>query len=96
MKTPYELFNQIDSMKEIYKLEGEIDLEKNETRIKPIVGEPWQDFGFWLEATGFMAYQAMKVKGWNEEQIAEYSKIFITKCVKDYQVKTAPLRTGIA
>jgi hypothetical protein len=76
-------------MKEIYKLEGEIDLsvEPNETRIKPILGDIWQDFGFWLEATGFMAYQAMKYREWNEEKTAEYVKNYIVKCLKDYKLK---------
>lgn len=43
--------------------------------------------GYWLEVTGFMAYQAMKYKEWNEEQIENYSKDYIGKCIRDYKIK---------
>ncbi len=77
-------------MQEKIKLEAEIDLtvEPNETKVKPIDGEPWNDLGYWLEVTGFMAYQAMKYREWNEEKMAQYCKEYIEKCLKDYRIKT--------
>ena len=80
---------EASKLNRIIKLEGELDLtiEPNETRIKPISGDPWEDFGYWLEATGFMAYQAMKMREWNDERVAEYAKKFILSCVNDYKVK---------
>ena len=50
-------------MKDKIKLEAEIDFTTtpNETRVKPIDGDPWDDFGYWLEVTGFMAYQAVLI-----------------------------------
>lgn len=75
-------------MKKI-KLEAEIDLttEPAEVRVVPNDKDPWADFGYWLEVTGFMAYQAMKYREWNEEQILNYSKEYLKKCVKDYKIK---------
>lgn len=76
-------------MKDLIKLEGEIDLrqETAETRIKPIDGDVWSDFGYWLEATGFMAYQAMKYREWNEEQVIKYATDYFRKCLNDYKIK---------
>lgn len=74
---------------EIIKLEAEIDLTKNpnETRVKPIDNNCWNDFGYWLEVVGFMAYQAMKYREWSEQQILDYSRQYIEKCIKDYKIK---------
>ena len=76
-------------MEELIKLEAELDLGKtpNECRVKPIEGDFWNDFGYWLEVTGFMAYQAMKFREWTPEQITDYSKSYIEKCVNDYRIK---------
>ena len=71
----------------IIKLEAEIDLTTDETRVKQISGDMWEDFGFWLEATGFLAWQAMKYKEWNEEKMEEYVKEYIGKCLRDYKLK---------
>ena len=56
-------------MKKLIKLEAEIDMSTtySETRVKPIDGDYWNDFGYWLEVTGFMAYQAMKYREWNKK-----------------------------
>ena len=74
-------------MKELIKLEGEIDLTKpdNEVRIKSNDGI-WEDFGYWMEATGFMAYQAMKYKEWSEYQMIDYMKDYFVKCLRDYRL----------
>jgi hypothetical protein len=78
----------MDMENKIYRLEAEIDLTKepSETRVKPIADDVWEDFGFWLEVTGFMAYQAMKYREWNKEQISEYVKDYFEKCFKDYKL----------
>ena len=75
-------------MKKI-KLEAEIDFTTvpNETRVKPVEGDPWNDFGYWLEVTGFMAFQAMKYREWNEKRIQDYVAGYIGKCLKDYKIK---------
>lgn len=75
---------------EIIKLEAEIDLTKepNECRVKKVAADEWMDFGYWLEVCGFMAYQAMKYKEWTEQQILDYSRNYIEKCIKDYKVKS--------
>ena len=74
------------------QLYAEIDLSvtPNETRVKPIEGDYWNDFGYWLEVTGFMAYQAMKYREWSEKQILDYTKDYIEKCIQDYKIKTHP------
>lgn len=75
-------------MKKI-QLFAELDMTKNpsECRVMPIEKDPWNDFGYWLEVTGFMAYQAMKYREWNEEKILDYSKEYLKKCLHDYKIK---------
>jgi hypothetical protein len=75
-------------MDKIIKLEAEIDLTKDqaETRVKKIEGV-WEDFGYFLEATGFLAYQAMKYREWDEDKIIQYSTDYFRKCLADYKVK---------
>ena len=76
-------------MKKIIKLEATIDLSKtpNEIKVKPIVEDYWMDLGFWLEVTGFMAYQAMKYREWTPKEMEEYIKDYIGKCLRDYKIK---------
>lgn len=76
-------------MKEEIKLEAEIDLTKtpNETRVKPIDNDLWNDFGYWLEVCGFMAYQVMKYREWDEERIIKYTTDYFRKCLNDYKIK---------
>ena len=76
-------------MKDKIQLYAEIDMSvtPNETRVTPIEGDPWNDFGYWLEVTSFMAYQAMKVREWDEEQIQTYVRDWLSKSLKDYKVK---------
>lgn len=71
------------------KLEAELDLsiEPCECRVKSVDGDQWSDFGYWLEVCGFMAYQAMKYREWSEQQILDYSRQYIEKCLKDYKIK---------
>lgn len=60
----------------------------NETRIQPTTGDPWVDFGYWLEATSFMAKQAMEVQGWDEKKIKTYMREYFDKAVGDYEIKS--------
>lgn len=78
------------SMKDKIQLFAEIDLTKtpNETRVMPIDNDPWNDFGYYLEVVGFMAFQAMKYREWSEEKILDYSLEYLEKCIKDYQFKS--------
>lgn len=76
-------------MDDLIKLEAELDLRQNpaECRVKPIANDPWDDFGYWLEVTGFMTYQAMKYREWTEEQALEYARNYLEKCLRDYKIK---------
>jgi len=69
------------------QLLAELDIEKGECRVAPIEGDPWNDFGYWLEVTGFMAYQAMKYREWNEQQILDYLETYIRDCISNYKIK---------
>lgn len=74
------------------KVEGEIDLSKdpNECRVKAVSGDAWEDFGYWLECTGFMAFTAMKQREWTKEQVLNYAREYLGKCLDDYQIKSLP------
>lgn len=52
--------------------------------IDQVAEDPWADLGYWLEATAFLASQAMQQKDMNQEEIAEYCKNYITKALVDY------------
>ena len=65
----------------IIKLEAEIDLGKNECRVKKI-DNPWMDFGYFLEVLGFMATQQQEK---TIEEAAEYVKQYLLKSAKDYK-----------
>jgi len=71
------------------RLSAEIDMsvDPNETRVQPNTGDPWIDFGFWLEAVSFMAYQAMRAQGWNEKQIKAYIHDYLDKTLNTYTIK---------
>ena len=70
----------------IIKLSGEIDVPNNIVRINPTSGDQWEDFGYWLEATSFMAQQAMLNKGWNEAQMKKYVQDYLDKAFVTYSV----------
>ena len=76
--------------KEVIKLSGEIDMSANPTeiRIKPTKGDPWVDFGYWLEATSFMAKQAMNIQEWDVNQMKKYMADYFDSALQDYEVKT--------
>ena len=71
------------------RIEAEIDLsiEPNECRIKAIHGSPWEDLGYWLEAVGWLATSAAKEKGMTNDEMADYARNYILKCLKDYKPK---------
>lgn len=70
-----------------YKLKAKIDVsvEPNEIRVKPISGNIWEDLGYWLEVAGFMSYQAMEYRRWGKEEMADYVKEYIIKCLDGYE-----------
>lgn len=75
-------------MRDYIKLEAEIDLRQKpaETRVKRIDGV-WQDWGYFLEVCGFMAYQVMVKNRWSKEKTANYAKKYILKCLGgDYKI----------
>ena len=74
------------------KVEAEIDLSKDpsECRVKAISGNAWEDFGYWLECSGFMAFTAMKQREWSQAQILDYSREYLEKCLNDYKIKSLP------
>jgi hypothetical protein len=68
------------------KLSGEIDVPNNIVKINPTSGDQWKDFGYWMEATSFMAKQAMLNKGWDETQMKKYIQDYIDKAFVTYTV----------
>lgn len=79
------------SNKKIVKLTGEIDKSvlPVEIRIKPTTGDAWTDFGYWLEALNFMAYQAALEQGWNKKQTLDYVMKYLDKSFDDINAKSS-------
>lgn len=71
---------------DVIKLSGTIDIPNDLVRIDPTSGDQWTDFGYWLEATSFMAKQAMHNKGWNEAQMKKYIQTYLEKAFVTYSV----------
>lgn len=71
------------------QLRAEIDLsvEPNECRIQAINGSPWSDLGYWLEAVGWLATSAMTEKEMTEDEMADYVRQYVLRCLKDYKPK---------
>ena len=76
-------------MKEIIKLEGEIDLTKtpNECRIKPIENDIWNDFGYWLEVGGFILRNAAKYQEKGIDEMVQYATGYLKKAAEDYRIQ---------
>lgn len=70
----------------IIKLSGKIDMPNNIVKIDPTSGDQWKDFGYWLEATSFMAKQAMLNKGWSEAQMKEYIQTYLEEAFVTYSI----------
>jgi hypothetical protein len=71
------------------KLSGVIDtnIQPTEIRIKPTTGDAWEDFGHWLEAINFMAYQAMLQQGMTKEEMIRYISKYLDEALEDINVK---------
>ena len=89
------MFRNKKSTDQIVTLSGEIDIPNNIIKIKPTSDDQWLDFGYWLEATSFMAKQAMLNQGWSEAEMKKYvqdylDKAFVTYDVVDDQISYKP------
>lgn len=71
------------------KLSGVIDtnIQPAEIRIKPSSGDTWEDFGYWLEAVNFMAYQAMLKQGMTKAEMIQYISKYLNESIDDIKVK---------
>lgn len=74
-------------MKDLIKLEAEIDLikEPNEVRVKAI-DDIWMDFGYWLEVGGFMLRQAAGYKEKSIDEMVNYAANYLKKAAEDYKI----------
>jgi len=79
---PYDRMNRPP---QIIKLEAELDTTKQpcECRIKAIEN-PWMDFGYFLEATAFLAVLAMKQKARSKKEILQYIRDYCERAMSDY------------
>ena len=76
-------------MAEVIKIEATIDqsVSPPEVRVEPIAGDPWRDFGYWLEAVAVMAQYARDSQGWDNERILDYTRDYLAKAVGDYTLE---------
>ena len=75
--------------REAVKLEAELVIgEPGSVRVEPTSGDPWIDFGYWLEAAAFMARLAMEDRGWGEAEIVDYVQQYLARAIPDYEVKS--------
>ncbi len=72
-------------MKDQIELKATLDLIRDAVFIVPNLGDIWEDFGYWLEVTGFMTAQTMKYKNWGEIRMIFYVIRYFRKCFKDYK-----------
>lgn len=76
-------------MSKVIKLKAVVDLTKQPQRVEVegMGDEPWDDLGYWMEVTGFMAYISMRNKEWTPDRMADYVRDYIFKCLKGYKIK---------
>ncbi len=68
------------------KLSGTIDTTSGIVKITSTTEDQWTDFGYWLEATSFMAKYAMVDKGWSEDKMKKYVQKYLDKAFTTYSV----------
>ena len=49
------------------------------------VGDPWDDFGYYLEVLGFITFRASKFREWDLERTIKYAEQYIRKAANDYE-----------
>jgi hypothetical protein len=75
--------------REVVKIVATVDESQSppEVRIEPIAGDPWTDFGYWLEAFSVMAQYARDSQGWDNEKILQYTRDYLAKSIGDYNLE---------
>jgi hypothetical protein len=73
----------------VIKIEATVDLSVSppQVRVEPVAGDPWKDFGYWLEAVAVMAQYARDAQGWDNEQILDYTRDYLAKAVGDFDLR---------
>ncbi len=71
--------------KPIIELHAVINMTKrpNECRVQAIEN-PWTDFGYFLEATSFLAVLAMKQRAKSKKEILQYIRDYCERAMSDY------------
>ncbi len=54
-----------------------------------IAGNAWDDLGYWIEVTSFIAAHAMREKGMKRDEVVEYCADYIRKAIDDYNLSQA-------
>lgn len=70
----------------LIKLNAEVQMDKKHA-VNVFASHPdfWTDFGFWLEAMGFITYRAMKYQEWSKEKILKHVSEQIGVCIDAHE-----------
>jgi hypothetical protein len=72
--------------------DGRLSVSPPQVRVEPVAGDPWKDFGYWLEAVAVMAQYARDAQGWDNERILDYTRDYLAKAVGDFNLRDRLLR----
>jgi uncharacterized Zn finger protein len=68
---------------------AEIDISKkprSEIEVVTMTGDPWVDFGYYLEVCGFLLKQASDITGKSVDELVKYSADYLKRAAEDYTV----------
>ena len=62
-----------------------IDLKNQSVRTQEVFKDPWADLGLYLELAGFMAWRAMEYTEKRQDEVLDYVREYVKKCMDNYQ-----------
>ena len=70
----------------IIKLQAEVQFNKKHA-VNVFASHPdfWTDFGYWIEAMGFITYRAMKYQEWPKEKILKHVSEQLGVCIDAHE-----------
>lgn len=72
----------------IARINAEVETNKeNAVKVYGITPDFWTDYGYWLEAFGFMTYHAMKYQEWSDEKILKFVNDRLSNIIEAHKIK---------
>lgn len=72
----------------VIKIQADVEFSKaNAVKVYSSHPDFWTDFGFWVQAFGFMTYRAMKYQEWSQDKMLKHVSAELGKCIEAHILK---------